>query len=344
VAEAAEEHVISHDVRSGSHPDRNLALELVRVTEAGALAAGRWVGRGEKESADGAAVDAMRLMLDTVPMDGVVVIGEGEKDEAPMLYNGEEIGDGSPPVVDIAVDPLEGTTLTARGMPSALSVIALSERGSMFDPGPCVYMEKIATGPRAADLISLSEPLEDVVVKIAERKGGDPGDVTVIMLDRPRHEEAVAALREVGASIRFISDGDVAASLFAVMPDTGIDLLWGVGGTPEGVLSAAAIKCLGGRILGRLWPRDDDERRAAEEAGYELERVLDTADLVGGEDVFFAVTGVTDGDLLDGVRYLDDGHATTESLVMRSRSGTVRKVQARHDRPKLREVTGGLYG
>jgi fructose-1,6-bisphosphatase II len=344
VAQASEDHVISHDVRSGSHPDRNLALELVRVTEAGALAAGRWVGRGEKESADGAAVDAMRLMLDTVPMDGIVVIGEGEKDEAPMLYNGEEIGDGSPPVVDIAVDPLEGTTLTARGMPSALSVIALSERGTMFDPGPVVYMEKMATGPRAADLISLEDPLEEVIHKIAERKGGVPGDVTVIMLDRPRHEEAVAALRKVGASIRFISDGDVAASLFAVMPDTGIDLLWGVGGTPEGVLSAAAIKCLGGRILGRLWPRDEGERKAAEDAGYELDRVLDTDDLVGGNDVFFAATGVTDGDLLDGVRYLDDGHATTDSLVMRSRSGTIREVKARHDRPKLREVTGSLYG
>jgi fructose-1,6-bisphosphatase II len=341
---AEEEHVISQDVRSGSKPDRNLALELVRVTEAGALAAGRWVGHGEKEKADGAAVDAMRLMLDTVPMDGIVVIGEGEKDEAPMLYNGEQIGDGSPPVVDIAVDPLEGTTLTARGQPAALSVIALSERGTMFDPGPCVYMEKIATGPRAADLISLDEPLENVVRKIAERKGGDVQDVTVVMLDRPRHEEAVAALRKTGAAIRFISDGDVAAALLAVSPNTGIDLLWGVGGTPEGVLSAASIKCLGGRILGRLWPRDDDERKAAVDAGYDLDRVLDTDDLVGGEDVFFAATGVTDGDLLDGVRYLDDGHATTESLVMRSRSGTVRKVQARHDRPKLREVTGGIYG
>jgi len=339
-----DEHVISQDQRSGSKPDRNLALELVRVTEAGALAAGRWIGRGEKEEADGAAVDAMRIMLETVPMDGIVVIGEGEKDEAPMLYNGEQIGDGSPPSVDIAVDPLEGTTLTARGMPSALSVIALSERGTMFDPGPCVYMEKIATGPRAADLISLTDPLEDVIRRIAERKGGEPGGVTVVMLDRPRHQEAVTALREVGASIRFISDGDVAAALFAVMPNTGIDLLWGVGGTPEGVLSAAAIKSLGGRILGRLWPRDDDERKAAEDAGYEIERVLDTNDLVGGNDAFFAATGVTDGDLLDGVRVTDDGHATTESLVMRSRSGTVRKVQARHDRPKLREVTGGLYG
>jgi fructose-1,6-bisphosphatase II len=341
---SSEEHVISHDVRSGNKPDRNLAMELVRVTEAGALAAGRWIGRGEKESADGAAVDAMRLMLDTVPMDGVVVIGEGEKDEAPMLYNREQIGDGSPPSVDIAVDPLEGTTLTARGMPSALSVIALAPRGTMFDPGPCVYMQKIATGPRAADLISLDDPLEDVILKIAERKGGDPGDVTVIMLDRPRHEEAVASLREVGASIRFISDGDVAAALFAVMPNTGIDLLWGVGGTPEGVLSAAAIKCLGGRILGRLWPRDDGERTAAEEAGYDVSRILDTDDLVGGDDAFFAATGVTDGDLLSGVRRLDDGSATTESLVMRSRSGTVRRIQATHDRPKLREITDGLYG
>jgi fructose-1,6-bisphosphatase II len=341
---AEKEQVISHDVRSGSHPDRNLALELVRVTEAGALAAGRWVGRGQKESADGAAVDAMRLMLDTVPMDGIVVIGEGEKDEAPMLYNGEEIGDGSPPRVDIAVDPLEGTTLTARGMPAALSVIALSERGTMFDPGPCVYMEKLATGPRAADLLSLDEPLTEVVRKVAERKGATPEEVSVVMLDRPRHSEAIEELREVGASIRFISDGDVAAALLAVSPNTGIDLLWGIGGTPEGVLSAASIKCLGGRILGRLWPRDEGERKAAVDAGYDLDRVLDTDDLVSGDDVFFAATGVTDGDLLDGVRYLDDGHATTESLVMRSRSGTVRKVQATHDRPKLREVVGGRYG
>jgi fructose-1,6-bisphosphatase II len=336
--------VISQDQRSGAKPDRNLALELVRVTEAGALAAGRWVGLGEKEKADGAAVDAMRLMLETVPMDGLVVIGEGEKDEAPMLYNGERIGDGSPPVVDIAVDPLEGTTLTARGQPSALSVIALSDRGTMFDPGPCFYMEKMVAGPRTAGLISLDDPLADVIGRIAEHKGGTPNDVTVIMLDRPRHDEAVASLREVGASIRFISDGDVAAALFAVMPDTGIDLLWGIGGTPEGVISAAAIKCLGGSILGRLWARDDDERKAAEDAGYDLARVLDTEALVGGDDAFFAATGVTDGDLLRGVRVTDDGHATTESLVMRSRSGTVRKVQATHDREKLREVTGGRYG
>jgi len=341
---AEETSVISHDVRESTKPDRNLALELVRVTEAAALAAARWVGRGDKEQADQAAVDAMRLLLDTVPMDGVVVIGEGEKDEAPMLYNGERIGDGSPPEVDIAVDPLEGTTLTARGMPSALAVIALAERGTMFDPGPCVYMEKLAGGPNIADLLSLDEPLPEVVGKVAERKGVDPIEVRVIMLDRPRHEEQVAAIREVGARIRFISDGDVSAALFAVSRGTGVDLLWGIGGTPEGVLSAAAIKCLGGEMLGRLWPRDDDERQAAVDAGYDLDEILDADRLVAGNDVFFAATGVTDGDLLQGVRYLDDGHATTESLVTRSRSGTVRTVQARHDRPKLREITGGRYG
>jgi fructose-1,6-bisphosphatase II len=337
--------VISHDVRSGSKPDRNLALELVRVTEAAALAAARWVGRGNKEAADQAAVDAMRLMLHTVPMDGVVVIGEGEKDHAPMLYNGERIGDGSPPVVDIAVDPLEGTRLTAQGESSALAVVALSERGTMFDPGPCVYMEKLAGGPRVADCLSLTEPLTEVIRHVAERKRGGIGDVTVVMLDRPRHEKTIEELREVGARIRFIKDGDVAAALLAVSEGTGVDLLWGIGGTPEGVLSAAAIKSLGGQILGRLWPRDDDERERAIDAGYDLERVLNADDLVGGGDVFFAATGVTDGDLLAGVRYLGDGHASTESLVMRSRSGTVRKIEARHDQAKLRElVTTGIYG
>jgi fructose-1,6-bisphosphatase II len=325
-------------------PDRNLALELVRVTEAAALAAARWVGKGEKESADQAAVDAMRLLLDTVPMDGVVVIGEGEKDEAPMLYNGERIGDASPPEVDIAVDPLEGTTLTARGMPSALSVIALAERGTMFDPGPCVYMEKLAGGPEIADLLSLDDPLEEVVGRVAERRGVGPGDITLIVLDRPRHQEMVDRLREIGARVRFISDGDVSAALFAVSAETGgVDLLWGIGGTPEGVLSAAAIKCLGGQLLGRLWPRDDDERRAAIDAGYDLDEVLDVDRLVSGQDVFFAATGVTDGELLHGVR-VRGGKATTESLVMRSRSGTVRTVSARHDQAKLREITGGRYG
>lgn len=340
----SEESVISQDVRSGDKPDRNLALELVRVTEAAALAASRWIGRGDKESADQAAVDAMRLLLDTVPMDGLVIIGEGEKDEAPMLYNGEEIGDGSPPVVDIAVDPLEGTTLTARGFGGALAVIALAERGTMFDPGPCVYMEKLAAGPRFADLISLDRPLTEVIRAVGERKGGGPEDVTLTILDRPRHEEKVREIRAAGARIRFITDGDVQAALLAVNEGTGIDLLWGVGGTPEGVLSAAAIKCLGGEILGRLWPRDDEERQAAVDAGYDLDQVLTSSDLIRGNDVFFAATGVTDGDLLDGVRDVGDGHATTESLVMRSRSGTVRKIQARHDRPKLREITAGRFG
>ena len=336
--------VISHDVRSGTKPDRNLALELVRVTEAAALAAARWVGRGDKEAADQAAVDAMRLMMHTVPMDGIVVIGEGEKDEAPMLYNGESIGDGSPPSVDIAVDPLEGTTLTARGQPAALAVIALAERGSMFDPGPCVYMEKLAGGPQVADCLSLDVPLSEVIGRVAERKGGGVGDVTLVMLDRERHADAVAEIRELGARIRFISDGDVSAALQAVSESRGVDLLWGIGGTPEGVLSAAAIKSLGGQLLGKLWPRDADERKAAVEAGYDVDEVLDVDRLVGGSDVFFAATGVTDGELLNGVRYTG-GHATTESLVMRSRSGTVRTVQARHDRAKLREITGSeIYG
>jgi fructose-1,6-bisphosphatase II len=261
-----------------------------------------------------------------------------------MLYNGERIGDGSPPVVDIAVDPLEGTRLTARGMPSALSVIALSERGTMFDPGPCVYMEKLAGGPAVADVLSLAEPLPEVIARVAERRGVGIGDITLIILDRPRHEERVAEIRDAGARIRFITDGDVSAALFAVMEGTGVDLLWGIGGTPEGVLSAAAIKCLGGQILGRLWPRDDDERRAATDAGYDLDEVLDADRLVAGSDVFFAATGVTDGELLQGVRYPGGGKALTESLVMRSRSGTVRRVQASHDQAKLREVTGGRYG
>jgi fructose-1,6-bisphosphatase II len=336
--------VISHDVRDPSTPDRNLALELVRVTEAAALAAARWVGRGDKEAADQAAVDAMRLLLDTVPMDGTVVIGEGEKDEAPMLYNGERIGDGSPPVVDIAVDPLEGTRLTARGMPSALSVIALSERGTMFDPGPCVYMEKIAGGPEVADLLSLDEPLGDIVRKIGERKGTGPEGVTVIMLDRERHEDGVKQVREAGGRIRFITDGDVSAALFAVTGQGAVDLLWGIGGTPEGVISAAAIKCLGGRFLGRLWPRNDEERQAAIDQGYDLEEVLDQDRLVKGDNVFFAATGVTDGELLQGVRYTTAGKASTESLIMRSRSGTVRRIKATHDRAKLREITGGRFG
>ena len=323
---------------SDGAPDRNLALELVRVTEAAALACARWVGRGDKEAADGAAVDAMRLLLDTVRMDGTVVIGEGEKDEAPMLFNGERIGDGSPPEVDIAVDPLEGTTLCARGSPNALAVIALAERGSMFDPGPCFYMEKMAAGDEHADLLDLDRPLTETLRLIADRKGTDVRDVMVVILDRPRHEEAVAEIREAGARIRFVSDGDVAGALLAVTERTPVDLLWGIGGTPEGVLAAAGIKCIGGQILGRLWPRDEGERRAALDAGYDLDETLDADRLVAGEDVFFAATGVTDGDVLQGVRYQGTSGATTESLVMRSRSGTVRRVQATHDRAKLREI------
>ena len=325
-------------------PDRNLALELVRVTEAAALAAARMVGRGDKEGADQAAVDAMRAVLDSVSMDGVVVIGEGEKDEAPMLYNGERIGDGSPPEVDVAVDPLEGTRLTALGMPSAIAVIALSERGTMFDPGPCVYMEKIAGGPEIADLLDLDRPLQETLHLIAERKRVDIRDVMVVMLDRERHHEAMRSVREAGARVRLIVDGDVSAALLAVSENSAVDLLWGIGGTPEGVISAASIKCIGGQLLGRLWPRSDDEREAAIEAGYDLQRVLDCDDLVAGEDVFFSATGVTDGDVLEGVRYQGDRGATTESLVMRSRSGTVRRIFARHDRRKLRDVAGIRFG
>ena len=330
--------------RSATRPDRNLALELVRVTEAAALAAARMAGRGDKEGADQAAVDAMRAMLDSVSMDGVVVIGEGEKDRAPMLYNGERIGDGSPPLVDIAVDPLEGTRLTALGMPNALSVIALAERGTMFDPGPCVYMEKIAGGPEVADLLDLDRPLPETLALVAQRKGVDIRDVMVVMLDRERHHEAMRQVREAGARVRLILDGDVAAAMLAVSDSSRVDLLWGIGGTPEGVISAAAIKCIGGQLLGRLWPRDDDERRAAREAGYDLGKILDRDDLVSGNDVFFSATGVTDGDVLEGVRYQGDRGATTESLVMRSRSGTVRRIAARHDRTKMRALTGVRYG
>jgi fructose-1,6-bisphosphatase II len=326
-----------------ARPDRNLALELARVTEAAALAAARLVGRGDKEAADQAAVDAMRFVLDSVPMSGTVVIGEGEKDEAPMLYNGEQIGDGSPPEVDIAVDPLEGTRLTALGMPSAIAVIALAERGTMFDPGPIVYMEKMAGGEEIADLLDLDRPLAETLKLIAQRKGMGVGDVTVVMLDRPRHERAMREVREAGARIRLITDGDVSAALLASSDRSPVDLLYGIGGTPEGVISAAALKCMGGAILGRLWPRDDSERQAAIDAGYDLSRVLTTNDLCWGDDVFFSATGVTDGDVLEGVRYRGRG-ATTESLVMRSRSGTVRRVHARHDRAKLRTITGERYG
>ncbi|MBO0693423.1 MAG: class II fructose-bisphosphatase [Acidimicrobiaceae bacterium] len=315
-------------------PDRNLALELVRVTEAAALAAARWMGRGDKEGADGAAVDAMRLVLDSVAMDGTVIIGEGEKDAAPMLYNGERIGDGTPPVVDIAVDPIDGTTLTSLGRSGALSVIAMSSSGSMFNPGPCVYMEKLAVGPEAAGRVSLDARPAENIAAVAEAKGEPVGDMTVVVLDRPRHAELIAEIRETGARIRSIPDGDVAGAISAALPESGGDLLLGIGGTPEGVIAAAALKCMGGEIQGRLWPRDDKERDAAIAAGYDLDKVLTTDDLVKGDDCFFAATGVTDGDLLRGVHY-DRRGASTESLVMRSRTGTVRRIQAQHQLKKL---------
>ena len=319
--------------------DRNLALELVRVTEAAALSAARLVGMGDKEAADQAAVDGMHAVLHTVHMDGIVVIGEGEKDEAPMLHNGERVGDGSPPEVDIAVDPLEGTRLAADGRPNALAVIALSERGTMFDPGPCVYMEKMAGAEHLADLLDLDRPLGETIGLVAERKGSDVRDVMVVVLDRPRHQDGIKAIREAGGRVRLIPDGDVSGALLAVSPDRPVDLLWGIGGTPEGVISAAALKCYGGGLIGRLWPRDDDERRAAEDAGYDIGRVLTQDDLVRGDNCFFSATGVTDGDVLEGVRYQGLRGASTESLVMRSRSGTVRRVASRHDRTKLRALT-----
>jgi fructose-1,6-bisphosphatase II len=323
--------------------DRNLALELVRVTEAAALSAAQFVGLGDKEAADQAAVDGMNAVLHTVHMDGVVVIGEGEKDEAPMLHNGEEVGDGSEPQVDIAVDPLEGTRLAADGRPNALAVIALSERGTMFDPGPCVYMEKMAGAEHLADLLDLDRPLGETVGLVAERNGTDVRDVMVVVLDRPRHKRGIEAIRAAGARVRLIIDGDVSGALLAVSPDRPVDLLWGIGGTPEGVISAAALKCYGGGLIGRLWPRDDHERQAATDAGYEVDRVLTQDDLVRGNNCFFSATGVTDGDVLEGVRYAGARGASTESLVMRSRSGTVRRIQSRHDRTKLRELTA-RYG
>jgi len=317
-----------------STPDRNLALELVRTTEAAALAAAHWVGRGDKESADGAAVDAMRLILGTVRMTGTVIIGEGEKDEAPMLYNGEVVGDGSPPQVDIAVDPIDGTTLTSKGRGGAVAVIAVSEQGTMFDPGPCVYMEKIAVGPDAAGSVDLQASVTDNLRAVAAAKGIDVTEVTATVLDRPRHDDLVAEIRDAGARIRLIGDGDVAAAIATAWPESGVDILFGIGGTPEGVIAAAALKCMGGELIGRLWPRDDAERAAAVAAGYDLDRVLGTDDLVAGDNCFFSATGITDGNLLQGVHY-DRSGATTQSLVMRSRSGTVRLVEARHRAEKL---------
>jgi fructose-1,6-bisphosphatase II len=323
-------------------PDRNLALELVRVTEAAAMGAGRWIGRGDKIAADQAAVDAMRAMLDTVVMSGVVVIGEGEKDEAPMLYNGEPVGAGSGPEVDVAVDPLEGTRLTALGQPNAIAVIAVAERGSMFYPGAAVYMEKIAAGADSVDVIDINATPTENVQAVAKAKGRRPTDIRVVVLERERHDELIGELREAGARVNLIRDGDVAPAIAAARPETGVDLLYGIGGTPEGVISAAALKCVGGGIQGKLWPRSPEERQALVDQGYDLDRVLFTDDLVTGEDVFVSATGVTTGALLRGVRYVNNG-AITDSIVMRSRSGTVRRIEARHQLTKLTHFTGREY-
>jgi fructose-1,6-bisphosphatase II len=322
----------------GEAPDRNLALELVRVTEAGAMAAGRWVGRGDKEGGDGAAVDAMRELVNSVSMRGVVVIGEGEKDNAPMLYNGEEVGNGDGPDCDFAVDPIDGTTLMSKGLPNAISVLAVAERGAMFDPSAVFYMDKIAVGPEAVHAIDITAPIGENIRKVAKAKHSSVSDMTVCILDRPRHEKLIAEVREAGARIRLITDGDVAGAISACRPNSGTDLLAGVGGTPEGIIAAAAIRCMGGAIQGKLAPKDDDERQKAIDAGYDLDQVLSTEDLVSGENVFFCATGVTDGDLLKGVQYYGGG-CTTQSIVMRSKSGTVRMIEAYHRLSKLNEYS-----
>ena len=323
----------------GPQPGRNLALELVRLTEAAALAAARWVGRGDKNAADGAAVDAMREMISRVPMNGIVVIGEGEKDEAPMLFNGEHVGDGSGPEVDVAVDPIDGTTLTGKGQDNALSVLAVADRGAMYDPSAVFYMDKIAAGPEAVGVVDIRRPVGDNIRALAKAKGEDPEDLTVVLLDRPRHDQLVDDIRASGARIKLISDGDVAGAIMAARPDTGIDLMVGVGGTPEGIIAACAIKCLGGVLQGRLWPRDEAERRRAVDAGHDLDRVLEVNDLVRG-DVYFAATGITNGELLRGVRFFPGG-AATSSLVMRSRSGTIRRIEATHQATKVSDLTAG---
>jgi fructose-1,6-bisphosphatase II len=315
-------------------PDRNLALELVRVTEAAAMAASRWMGRGDKEGADGAAVEAMRIVLSGVPMDGVVVIGEGEKDEAPMLYNGEQVGNGQAPLTDVAVDPIDGTTLTSLGRGNALSVIAVSEKGTMFNPGPCVYMEKIAVGPEGRGVVSLDLSPTENLRELAKARRESVRDLTVVILDRDRHDDLIGEIRSAGARIRQIPDGDVAGAISTAWPDSGADILFGIGGTPEGVIAAAALKCMGGDMQGRLWPRNDEERQAALAGGYPLDKILSIDDLVAGDNCFFAATGITDGELLKGVHYHRDG-CTTQSLVMRSRSGTVRLDEARHRLDKL---------
>lgn len=324
-------------------PDRNLAFELVRVTEAAALAGGRWVGRGEKISADQAAVDAMRLVLNSIDMDGVVVIGEGEKDEAPMLFNGEKLGTGVPPRVDIAVDPIDGTTLTAKGGPGALAVVACAERGSMYNPSDIVYMDKIAVGPKARDMIDINSPVKMNIRRVARALNREPNDVTVMILDRPRHADLIAEVRATGARILLIQDGDVAGSIATCMDDSGVDILMGIGGSPEAVISAAALKCMGGEMQCKLWPRNEQERDAALAAGLDLEQVLTIDDLIESDNVFFAATGITTGAMLSGVRYFGGG-AITHSMVMRSRSGTIRKIRSKHHLDKLMKYSSIDYG
>jgi fructose-1,6-bisphosphatase II len=333
---------VEQPTRASTRPDRNLALDLVRVTEAAAMGAGRWIGRGDKIAADQAAVDGMRAMLDTVAMDGVVVIGEGEKDEAPMLYNGEHVGDGTGSPVDVAVDPLEGTRLTALGQPNAIAVIAVAERGTMFYPGAAVYMEKIAVGPEGIDVVDINASPTENVNALAKAKGVTPREVSVVVLERDRHNALIAELRDAGAKVHLIRDGDVAPSIAAAQGGTGVDVLYGIGGTPEGVISAAALKCVGGGIQAKLWPRDDEERQKLVDEGLDPERVLTTDDLVAGADVFVAATGVTTGSLLRGVRYLPNG-VITDSIVMRSRTGTVRRIEASHHLDKLQAFTGREY-
>jgi fructose-1,6-bisphosphatase II len=318
-----------------SAPDRNLALELVRVTEAAAMAAGRWVGRGDKNGADAVAVNAMRVLISTVGMRGVVVIGEGEKDNAPMLFNGEEVGDGTGPECDVAVDPIDGTTLTAKGMANAVSVLAVAPRGTMYDPSAVFYMEKLVTGAEAAEMVDIRNPVAENIHQVAKAKGTKPEDVTVVLLDRPRHQALAEEIRQTGARIKFIVDGDVAGAIMAARADTGIDLLLGIGGTPEGIIAACAMKCMDGVIQGRLWPTDDEERQRAVDAGHDLDAVLHTHDLVAADDCFFVATGITDGELMRGVRYRPGG-ATTHSLVMRARSGTIRSIVSEHQLAKLR--------
>jgi fructose-1,6-bisphosphatase II len=324
-------------------PDRNLALELARVTEAAAMAAARWVGRGDKIGADAAAVNAMRLLINSVSMRGVVVIGEGEKDNAPMLFNGEEVGDGSGPACDVAVDPIDGTRLCANGMPNAISVLAVAQRGTMYDPSAVFYMNKLATGPEAAGMVDVTAPPAANILAVARAKACSPQDVTVVILDRPRHEKLIAQVRETGARIHLITDGDVAGAIMAARYGTGIDLLLGTGGTPEAIIAACALKCLGGVIQGQLAPRDDEERQKAIDAGHDLDRVLTTDDLVSSDDVFFAASGITDGELMAGVRYKSGG-ATTHSLVMRSRSGTIRRIESEHQLWKLRAYSSVNFG